>query len=153
MKATLKSRLIVLELAIAGVVVLLCFAGYQAISVSFRRDAAAAEALGKSMREFAAYQVQYYEIANHLEAEIGSLNRALLQFVLENDPAGWAQFQRDSQRLADWISAQKATLPAGKTVDLVPALGIAVDFPSLLGEIETTYARYLEGARQIPITV
>src|SRR5439155_10740651 len=98
MKATLKSRLIVLELAIAGVVVLLCFAGYQAISVSFRR--AAAEALGKSMREFAAYQVRYYEIANHLEAEIGSLNQALLRFVLENDPAAWAQFQRDSQRLA-----------------------------------------------------
>src|SRR5438876_11704420 len=103
MKQALKTRLIALELAIAGAVILLCFAGYQAISVSFHREKAAAEALRKSMREFDVYQLQFYTIANHLEAEMGSLNHALPHFVLENDPAVWTQFQRDIQRLTEWI--------------------------------------------------
>ena len=153
MKRALRSRLIALEMAIAVVVVLLCVAGYQAITVSFRREKAAAGALRKSLREFDAYQVQFYAIASHLEAEIGNLNQALLRFAIERDQGGWSQFQGESQGLTQWIREQKAGLPAGKTVDLVPAVGIAVDFASLLDEIDKTYARYLESARQIPSAI
>jgi signal transduction histidine kinase len=153
MKPALRARLVALELAILAVVVLLCWVGWEVVSVGFHREKAAARRIGQLQKEFQTSEVRYLLSANQVETGVKALDQALLRFAVQGDPAAWAQFERESQKFSDWIATERATAPAGKTIDIAPPLTFSFDLVSLLDEIEESYGRYLESAREVKAAV
>jgi signal transduction histidine kinase len=85
-------------------------------------------------------QLQSFKLADHIQQSILDLNKMVFRFALSRDTNDWAQFERASKDLDDWIDLQRHNEPTAREV-------------SIHDLINTNYDFYLDAARVIAAKV
>jgi signal transduction histidine kinase len=125
MSGSIKFRLVAFVLAIALMVTLIIGAAVTAWyrSSDFRQKLASA-------------QLMSFQIADHFQQNILTLNNLVLSYGVSRDTNNWDRFHEDSQRLNLWIDQQNLILPTGEE-------------RQILHQIDSAYDDYLAAADQI----
>ena len=79
-------------------------------------------------------QISSFEIADHLQASIITLNTCLIRYQLEGDAAQLEEYEKASRRLNEWIDEKKPDLDSPRE-------------RALLNLIDTSYDTFLTTAR------
>lgn len=100
MRLTLRFRLAVMTLTVVVLVAVIMTAA----TVSWRQI--------KALRgHFSSVRIESFQIAEHLQAAVLTLNSTLLHVVLGRQRGDWASFTRDSTQLEMWLQQQRPSTP------------------------------------------
>jgi signal transduction histidine kinase len=92
--------------------------------------------IGELHGRVAAIQRESYQIADHLQQSILTLNNQVLRFAAYRDPGDWTNFEAGSQDLGRWIREQQP-------------ISSSPDERLLLNQIRAGYSDYLAAAEAI----
>jgi len=129
MSASMKFRLAAFTLAIGGMLTLIAWTAQSA----WRRA-------GELHSKLSEVQLQSFKIADHIQQSILELNNHVLRYSLSRDTNDWAQYQRLSKELDDWIDDQRHKESSEREL-LIHDL------------INTNYDFYMDAARAIAVKV
>ncbi len=116
MNRALKLRLSCFALVIAVLAYLIGWAAY----ASWRE-------MGRLQNRLNTVQLHSFEIADHLQVTILRLHNSLVRYDLDRDPKEFAQFQRASTELNEWIDTQKPLLQSVRERELLNQIDAAYD--------------------------
>lgn len=125
MRISIKVRLGAFVAAIALAVTLIAWIAH----TSWRRT-------GELREKLSAVQLQSFQIADHFQQSILTLNNLLLRYSGSREATDWAQFENDRTNLDHWIDEQRPMLQTEKE-------------KQILDRINTTYDDYMAAALQI----
>lgn len=117
-----KFRLVAFAFAILALATMIGWAAY----TSWREA-------GKLQDSFNTGNLRSFEIADHIQTSILTLNNTMIRFELQNEQSALQEFRISSAALNDWIDQQKPTLRSPREKDL-------------LNNIDQTYDVYLDAA-------
>src|SRR5262245_60604607 len=63
-------------------------------------------------------QLQSFKLADHIQQSVLDLNKIVFRFALSRDTNDWAQFEKASKDLDDWIDLQRRNEPTAREVSI-----------------------------------